>query len=116
MNDASSRLSQFLAKKRQAELDEHVSRKIQALAKRGNVTRAEIAELRCNSWEWELLVPAMTDEALAQRVRHALDNSAHHKRPCTTYDQAIVELYAPELLRRFQRLCFEKDAAEDGPT
>lgn len=57
------KLGKWLASKAQSDLDEHVRPEIQALAKRGNVTPAEVAELRINSWEWEHLIPAMNDEA-----------------------------------------------------
>jgi hypothetical protein len=101
---SSSRLSEWLTKKAQEALDEHVRPEIQALAKRGNVTPAEVAELRCNSWEWEHLVPAMNDEALVGRVEHALANCGRHRRPFLTYNEAVEGLYAPELLRRFKLL------------
>ena len=83
-----TKIGKWLEKAR-ADLDQYVRPEIQALAKRGNVTPAEVAELRINSWEWEHLTPAMNDEALVALVER--------------YNEA-VGLFAPELLRRFKRL------------
>lgn len=81
------------------------------LIARGNVTRVELEEIRCNSWEWELLVPVLTDQAFVEQMQRALDNChTTRKRPFATYNQAIEGLYAPELLRRFKQL------REDGPS
>jgi len=96
----SKRLSEWC----QRRLDQHVKPEIQALAKRGRVTLAEVLELRCNSWEWEHLVPAMTDEAFEHAVQHAISNCARAPSPCSTYDESIATLLGPELLRRFQNL------------
>jgi len=97
-----SKLGNWLAQKAQSDLDEHVRPEIQALAKRGNVTPAETAELRCNSWEWEHLTPAMNDEAFVAQMEHAIGNCGRRKRPFTTCNEAVEGLYAPELLRRFK--------------
>jgi hypothetical protein len=111
--DRSTKLGSWLAQVAQDSLNEHVRPEIQALAKRGNVTPAEVAELRCNSWEWEHLTPAMNDEAFVARMEHAIANCGHHKRPFTTYNEAVEGLYAPELLRRFKQLKFETLNARD---
>ncbi len=99
-----SKISDWLAAKAQADLDEHVSPEVQELIKRGNVTPVEVAELRCNSWEWEALIPVMNDEAFVARVEHALTNCSRHKQPFASYDEAVQGLYAPELLRRFKAI------------
>lgn len=81
--------------------NERIRPEMQNLIRRGNVTPAELAELRCNSWEWEALVPALTDEAFVERMQHALDNCfTRRERPFSTYNQAVEGLWAPELLRR----------------
>jgi hypothetical protein len=95
-------LEAFFAQRAQSSLDEHVRPEYQALAKRGNITPAEVAELRCNSWEWEHLIPAMNDEAFVACMEHSFANCGHHKRPYSTYNEAVEGLYAPELLRRFK--------------
>jgi hypothetical protein len=96
--DRLTTLGRFFASK----LDEHIRPEIQALAKRGNVTPVEIAELRINSWEWEHLVPAMNDEAFVARMEHSIKNCGWHKRPFGNYNEAVEGLYAPELLKRFK--------------
>ena len=82
--------------------NERIRLEIQNLIKRGNVTPAELSEIRCNSWEWEALVPAMNNEALVERTEHALENcSLIGKRPFPTYNESVMGLLAPELLKRF---------------
>lgn len=82
---------------------DRIKPEIRALIRRGNVTPTEVAELRCNSWEWEALVPALNDEAFIERMEHALENCfTRRERPFTTYNQAVEGLYAPELLKRFE--------------
>ena len=93
----------------QRQLNQHVKPEIQALAKRGEVTLAEVVELRCNSWEWEHLYPAMTDEAFEHTVSHALANCGNVSSPCASYDEAVTGLLAPELLRRFRGLRYASE-------
>lgn len=97
-----TKIGKWLEKARAADLDQYVRPEIQALAKRGNVTPAEVAELRINSWEWEHLTPAMNDEAFVARVEHALKNCSPRGYPSRSYDDAVYGLYAPELLKRFK--------------
>lgn len=85
----------------------HVSPEIQKLIDRGNVTSAELKEIRCNSWEWQALVPAMTNEALLDRTRHALDNSTPPHRPASTYDEAVIGVFAPVLMERLAKATAE---------
>lgn len=100
----------FLSKRteeRRQEFDSHISDEIRALIQRGNVTLEELNELRCNSWEWQALVPAMTDEAFVDRMQYALDNChTPSKRPFSTYNEAVEGLWAPELLKRFRTASF----------
>lgn len=81
---------------------DRVRPKIKVLVARGNVTQAEVAELRCNSWEWEALVPAMDDDAFVAHVEHAIKHCSMTRRPAATYGDAIVGVHAPELLRRLK--------------
>jgi hypothetical protein len=84
--------------------DPHIRAEIQALIARGNVTLAELNDLRCNSWEWQALVPAMNDEAFVDRMQHTLNNCfTPQARPFSTYDAALEGLWAPELLKRFEK-------------
>ena len=79
---------------------------IRALVERGSVTKEEVAALRCNSWEWEALVPAYDDTAFVERVEHTLANCSQVRKHMT-YDEAMVVLYGPELLKRFKAALVE---------
>jgi hypothetical protein len=83
--------------------EDRVDPKIRALVARGKITLTEINELRCNSWEWEAIIPALDDEAFVDRMQYALNNCFTSKsRPFSTYNDAVEGLYTPELLRRFK--------------
>lgn len=89
----------------QAEHDAHIRPEFRTLAERGNVTIAEAKELRGNSWEWELLVPAYDTQAFLEQLQHTLDNCFHdRRRPCVSYPDALAELYVPELVRRYKAI------------
>ena len=74
-------------------MNDEIRPEVQALVERGGVTLEEIASLSCNYAEWSALVPSMTDEALIERVARALRNQQ---------GEPIVNVYAPELLRRLR--------------
>lgn len=83
---------------------EHIGDDIEALIERGNITEAEDAELRCNSYERQAMVPALTDEALLWRMRHCVANCFFSQRvPASTYNKALGTVYVPELIARFER-------------
>jgi len=74
-----------------------------ALIERGNVTTADIENLRGNSWDWEALTQAYTDETLIERVEHAITNVGRPRSgPSVTYNEAIIHRWAPELIRRLR--------------
>jgi hypothetical protein len=87
---------------------------VRTLIERGSVTRAEVEMLRLNSWEWESIVPALDDEAFVAHVEYALKNCTHAHRPCTVYDDAIIGVHAPELLKRYQRAARAARDLEDS--
>src|SRR5512147_2228443 len=72
----------------------------QALIDRGNVTLAEYEALRGNTWDWEAIVPALDDEALA----HVIEHYARNMRPMYrhTYDGAMQAILAPEMVKRLR--------------
>ena len=95
-----------------------ISDEVRALAARGNVTSEELAGHAFNSWDWEALVPALTDEALLGVVEHATLNSSPKVRqdlPCLTYDEAMAHLYGPELARRLRERGVELAKLRPGP-
>lgn len=56
-----------------------------------------------NSFEREALMPLLSDEALIEDIEYCLKNcSSRSRRPCVTYDDALVELYVPLLIERFK--------------
>lgn len=76
---------------------------IRALAERGNVTLEEWKDLRANSYEFELLQPELTDEALLYAARHAIGNCGYDRgRPWRSYNEAVMGFYAPELACRLE--------------
>jgi hypothetical protein len=75
------------------------------LAERGNITVEEYEKIRCNSYERDLLIPALTDEAFEKEVQRTLDNCTPPRgSPVSTYDEAMIGLYGPELLKRFRNI------------
>lgn len=86
---------------------------IKELIERGNVTTAEVEQLTCNSWEWRAIVPALTDEAFVKHVEYALKNCNRVPNPSTTYEQSVIGVHAPELVKRLKRLSAYATAEED---
>ncbi len=87
--------------------DPNIKPETQALCDRGNITLAEYKEFRGNSWEHDLVHKNLDLEALVHATKHNLDNckfSNHKNDPCTTYEDALVNILAPELVRRCEEL------------
>lgn len=86
---------------RRVPMSENIRPELQKLIDRGNVTLDEIKELRCNSWEWDALVPAMSDDALLDRMQYAIDNCARGRvKPSLVYEDWVIGVFAPELMKR----------------
>lgn len=86
---------------------------IRELVARGNVTQSEVHKLRVNSWEWEALVPAMDDEAFFYNYEYCKSNThTDRSRPNMTYNDAMCNLYADEVIRRFKSWVEHKHAPE----
>ena len=67
---------------------EHIRPEIGVLIERGNITPEEIPP-RMNSWEWEALIPALNNEALAQRIRYTIANCSRRRFPAIVYEEAL---------------------------
>lgn len=84
-------------------MSDHVRSDIRDLAARPTpVTREEYEFMRMNSYEREVLVPRLSDEALIVAVEQCLKNCGRVRTPAVTYNDAMVALYGPELLRRLK--------------
>lgn len=75
---------------------------IRALIDRGKITLEEYKELRCNSWEFEAMVPALSLEALLWASENCIHNCPRVSLPATTYNEAMHAVYGPELVRRLR--------------
>lgn len=76
---------------------------VEDLARRGEVTFAEYA-VPLNSYEREVLLPALTNDLFIEVTEYSLRNCAEplHGRPTVTYDESVIDRYAPEALRRLK--------------
>lgn len=76
---------------------------VRSLAERGDVTLDEWLAFRGNSWEQELIMRHLTDEALLHCGKHLVDNCRFDEsRPYRSYNEAVMGFLAPELLRRLK--------------
>lgn len=73
---------------------------IAALVERGNITREEVKDLRCNSDEWHAVYLAMDDEAFVEQFKYSLVHCGNHARRIT-YEDVAIDLFGPEIIRRF---------------
>lgn len=91
---------------------EMIGPEIKALLSREQwITLEELKALRCNSWEWEAIVPKLDDEAFLYQLQYAVDNCMLQlARPYATYPDAVVGLYVPELMKRFREVSEDRDA------
>lgn len=82
----------------------HIRPEIAALINRGNVTYAEYAVLRMNTYERNAMLPALDDRCLVNLTEGHLRQCSQNKRYVpTTYDEVVISLIVPELLKRLER-------------
>lgn len=99
-------------KRREEERLSHIRPHIQdavAAGRSGRMLTKEAYEELCknglNSWEAEALVPLLSLDLLMSHIKRGLSQCQPKRdelRPCVTYDEAIIHLYMPELLKRFE--------------
>lgn len=83
--------------------DSHIRQEVKDLVKRGNITLVEYLNFKGNSWEQEAIVPALDEEAFSHYTKYTLYNCSPKKgNPASTYDDAVVLVLVPELLRRLE--------------
>lgn len=74
-----------------------------ALAERGNVTLAEWKEFRGNSWEQQLIIPKLDDEAFAFCAEYVVANCCYDRsQPFQSYNDILPGLIVPEMVRRLR--------------
>lgn len=95
-------------------MSDNIGDDFKALIARGGVTYDEVKGLRGNSWEWDALVPALTDEAFLQMLQHRLDNCSRVRMPPVTYDEAVIGVWTPELVRRYRACMGEVQDWREG--
>lgn len=83
---------------------ENIRPEYQELIERGNVTYKEFKELRCNSWEFEAFYKVLTDDALIDVLENSILPNCRiiSRSPAGTYDEALISVFAPELIRRLK--------------
>ena len=93
----------ILEKRRKLEA-EMIRPEVRNLARRGNVTWAEYEALRMNSWEQEVLHQSLTDEALICLLETIMlpNCSTDRKKPAATYNDAVINNFVPELIKRLK--------------
>ena len=97
------------AAKREAEYMAHVRPEFAAwLDSRDVVTYADFTEFcdahGMNSYERELMIPKLDNAALVHEAEHCLQNCTRPpgKRPGVTYDDQMMAVYVPLLLKRLK--------------
>lgn len=78
-----------------------------------SVTPEMKATMRMNSFAQDDLPPKLTDEALIETVKHYKNNCSRAKYPCSTYDEALVHILLPELVKRLEEKQQSKQKLED---
>lgn len=103
-NDGVTPLFETLMKNK--EYMSHVSDDtIKKLASNKEITLEEYKELRANSYERKLLIEKLDNEALEYSIDLSMKNTSvpnHASFVPTTYEEALIHTYVPELLRRLK--------------
>ena len=81
---------------------DHIRQEIRDLITRGNVTPDEWRALRMNSYEREAIVPALSTETLLHHVEYCLSQCSRVRSPPSMYEEAVVRLLAPEMVKRLR--------------
>lgn len=89
---------------------DHVQDKTKKILARPNrITLPEYKEMRGNSWDWKVIAPKMTNEALIYAVEHNLKNCLSIKttgRYSTDliYEESLVNKLVPILMDRLEEM------------
>ena len=58
--------------------------------------------MRMNSYAQDKLPPKLDTEALLYTAKYYLEQCSRRNYPCSTYDEAIVHILLPELIKRLE--------------
>lgn len=78
-----------------------------------SVTPEIKATMRMNSYAQDDLPPKLTNEALIETAKQYQSNCSRAKYPCSTYDEALIHILLPELLKRLEELSDIEDQLDD---
>ena len=67
-----------------------------------SVTPEVKATMRMNSYAQDDLPPKLTNEALIETAKAYQANCSRAKYPCSTYNEAVIHILLPELLKRLE--------------
>lgn len=67
-----------------------------------SVTYEEKQRLRMNSYARDKFISKLNNEALIKTTEYYLTNCPQSRYPATTYDEAIVHVLVPELIKRLE--------------
>ena len=68
-----------------------------------SVTSEMKKEMRMNSYAQDDLPPKLTDEALIDTTKYFMSQcSRPRKFPCTTYDESVIHMILPEMIKRLE--------------
>ena len=68
-----------------------------------SVTSEMKKEMRMNSYAQDDLYPKLTDEALIDTAKYFMSQcSRPRKFPCTTYDESVIHMILPEMIKRME--------------
>lgn len=61
-------------------------------------------KMRMNSYAQDDLYPKLDNEALIYTARHFIANCSTPRFPCATYDESLIHMILPELIKRLEGL------------
>jgi hypothetical protein len=59
-------------------------------------------DLRMNSYALDLFFSKMDDDLLINRAMYYIDQCGKYRYPATTYDEALIHVIVPELIKRLK--------------
>ena len=72
-----------------------------------SITPQQLSEMKMNSYAQEKLHPKLNTDALINTTRSYLSQCSRSRYPASTYDEALVHLIVPELIKRIEELSKE---------